>query len=74
VRHRITHHAIEVEIWEASGVRGRLRGGGRWVDPADPAIAWTAMARRVARALERDAAEAAPALRARRRSRSMRES
>ena len=56
VRHTITHHRIEAEVW-----RGELTGPAprsarlRMVDPARPKVALTAMAVRVARTLEREA-------------------
>ena len=52
VRHTITHHRIEAEVW-----RGELTGKAprsarvRFVDPARPGVALTAMAARVARVL-----------------------
>jgi A/G-specific adenine glycosylase len=65
VRHTITHRAIEVEMWEGSA-RGRVPRGPalRWVDPEAPAVALTALTRKLARqAPRRERPEARPAAR-----------
>jgi len=54
VRHRITRHAITAELWRATlAAPPPRRAGVRWVDPARPAVAVTALARRAAVALAR---------------------
>jgi A/G-specific adenine glycosylase len=60
IRHSITHRDIEVEVWRARAGRRRAapaaaRGAARWVDPAAPGVAFSALARRAA-ALCRDGA------------------
>jgi A/G-specific adenine glycosylase len=49
VRHAITHRAIEAEVWRGAA-SGAVRRSARlrWVDPERPAVALTALARRVA--------------------------
>lgn len=49
VRHRITHRAIEVEVWtcDAGAAPIEVVGGARWVDPARPSVALTGLARRL---------------------------
>jgi A/G-specific adenine glycosylase len=48
VRHRITHRAIEVEVWRCEvAVAAADAGGARWVDPARPSVALTGLARRL---------------------------
>jgi adenine-specific DNA glycosylase len=51
VRHTITHHRIEVEVWRASALRESRTAGKpndvRWIDPRKPAVALTALGRRL---------------------------
>jgi ADP-ribose pyrophosphatase YjhB (NUDIX family) len=48
VRHGITHHAIEVEVWRASPSTRAAPAGARYVDPRRPRVALTGLARRLA--------------------------
>jgi hypothetical protein len=47
VRHTITHHRIQVELWRGTP-QGRFaaRPGLRWIDATRPGVALTALARR----------------------------
>lgn len=48
VKHTITHRAIEVEVWEATGaVTAPRRAALRWTDPASRELALTALAKKV---------------------------
>jgi A/G-specific adenine glycosylase len=49
VRHTITHHAIEVEVWRGATYVIAPRAGARFVDPRDGRVALTALASRLSR-------------------------
>ncbi len=49
VRHAITHRRIEAEVWRAADATVPRSARLRWVDPARPGVALTALAKKVAR-------------------------
>ena len=52
LRHRITHHAIEVELWRGTPSKPLPRSTTlKLIDPLAPRVALTALARRAAEAV-----------------------